>query len=127
MEEQTCERAEASLAPPQRCRPSSVLCLLSSALFLTACGAEQPTAPSLSDSLMVDVLVEVHLADARAAHTGESRDSLRAAALAPFGLDTLAFRQALDYYAQHPGLYAPVYTRALDQVIRERRLEEEEP
>ncbi len=103
--------------------PLSLPSFLSLFLTLTGCSAEHPAAPGLSDSLMVDVLAEVHLADARAAHTGESRDSLRAEALAPFGLDTLAFQQALDYYAEHPDTYAPLYARALDQLIRERRLE----
>lgn len=102
------------------CFPYPALCLL---LALTGCGMDTPTAPNLSDSLMVSVLAEVHLADARAAHTGEPRDSLRVAALAPFDLDTLAFQRVLDYYAEHPDAYAPLYARALDLLIRERRLE----
>ena len=122
MSERRSERAEVNKLLTTIQHPLlSALCLLLTAL--TGCGTEHPAAPSLSDSLMVEVLAEVHLADARAAHTGESRDSLRAAALAPFDLDTTAFQRALDYYAEHPDAYAPLYARALDQLIRERRLE----
>ena len=80
-----------------------------------------PAAPGLSDSLMVEVLIDVHLAEARAAQTGEPRDSLRAAALAAYDLDTLAFNRALDYYARHPDAYTPLYNQALDRLLSERR------
>lgn len=100
------------------------VCLLPAVLFLTACGTEHAADPGLSDSLMVEVLAEVHLADARAAQTGQRRDSLRVAALATFDLDTLDFQRALDYYAAHPDALAPIYTRALDQLVRERRTEQ---
>ena len=91
------------------------------AVFLVGCGTDSPSAPDLTDSLMVDVLVEVHLADARASQTGEPRDSLRAAALAAFGTDTVAFHDALDYYAHHPEAYQPLYDRALDRLLNEQR------
>ncbi len=130
MDERKGERAEEGKAlAADRCLPSAASrplpparCLLSAVLLLAACGSPSPAAPGLSDSLMVAVLAEVHLADARAAHTGAPRDSLRAAALAAFDLDTLAFQRALDYYAAHPDAYTLLYDRALDQLARERRL-----
>ena len=91
------------------------------AVLVAGCGTESPSAPEFTDSLMVDVLVEIHLADARASHTGEPRDSLRAAALAAFGTDTTAFHDALDYYARHPEAYQPLYERALDRLLNEQR------
>ncbi|MEP0548412.1 MAG: DUF4296 domain-containing protein [Rhodothermales bacterium] len=91
------------------------------AVLVAGCGSESPSAPDLTDSLMVDVLVEIHLADARASHTGEPRDSLRAAALAAFDTDTVAFNDALDYYARHPEAYQPLYERALDRLLNEQR------
>ena len=90
-------------------------------LLGVGCGTEAPGAPEFTDSLMVDVLVEIHLADARASHTGEPRDSLRAAALAAFDTDTAAFHDALDYYARHPEAYQPLYERALDRLLNEQR------
>jgi hypothetical protein len=91
------------------------------ALGVVGCATERTGAPALGDSLMVDVLVEIHLADARASHTGEPRDSLRAAALAAFDTDTVAFHDALDYYAHHPDAYQPLYERALDRLLNEQR------
>jgi hypothetical protein len=95
--------------------------LVLGALLGVGCGVESPAAPDLTDSLMVEVLVEVHLADARASRTGEPRDSLRAAALAAFGTDTVSFHDALDYYARYPEAYQPLYDRALDRLLNEQR------
>jgi hypothetical protein len=91
------------------------------ALLAAGCGSDVPAKPGLSDSLMVEVLIGVHLADARAEQTGAPRDSLRAAALAEFGTDTTAFNRALDYFAHHPEAYQPLYERALDRLLDERR------
>lgn len=91
------------------------------ALLTAGCDTEAPREAGLNDSLMVEVLIGVHLADARAEQTGEPRDSLRAAALADLGTDTAAFSHALDYYARHPEAYQPLYDRALDRLLDERR------
>ncbi len=93
-------------------------------LLLGGCGTEASSGLGLPDSVLVEVIAEVHLADARADHTGQPQDSLRAAALAPFDLDTVAFQRMLDYYAEHPAVYAPLYGQALDLLIREQRQEE---
>ena len=87
-------------------------------LGVAGCSPGEPAAPVLPDSAFVDVLVDVHLADARASHTGAPADSLRAAALARHGLDTTAFRRALDHYAENPDAYAPLYDEALDRLLR---------
>ena len=97
------------------------LLLLALLILAAGCDPGVPAEPGLTDSLMVEVLIGVHLADARAAHTGEPRDSLRAAALAEFATDTVAFERALDYYAHHPEAYQPLYERALDRLLDERR------
>ena len=87
----------------------------------TGCEADVPAEPGLADSLLVEALVSVHLADARAERTGADRDSLRALALTLHGTDTTAFHRALDYYAHHPEAYEPLYDRALDRLLDERR------
>jgi hypothetical protein len=99
----------------------SLLGLALLALLTAGCDAEVPSEPGVSDSLMVEVLIGVHLADARASRTGEPRDSLRATALTALGTDTAAFHRALDYYAHHPDAYQPLYDRALDRLLDERR------
>ena len=86
------------------------------ALGIVGCGASGGNPSGVSDSLMVDVLVDVHLADARASMTAEAEDSLRAEALGRHGLDTLEFRRLLDYYAEHAGEYLPLYDAALDRL-----------
>lgn len=95
--------------------------LIGLALCFAGCGSQGGVPPDLSDSLVVEVLIDVHLADARASATGEPADSLRAEALAPHGLDTLRFRQMLDYYAARPEEYLPLYDDALDRLLREQR------
>ena len=92
-------------------------------LLAAGCSPGEPAAPALPDSAFVDVLVDVHLADARAGRTGEPADSLRAAALAHHGLDTAAFRRALAFYAAHPDAYAPLYDEALDRLLGESEVE----
>lgn len=90
-------------------------------LALAGCNDGGPAGPGIPDSLMVEALVEIHLADARAAHSGEDRDSLRARALDAHGLDTTDLARALDYFAEHPEDYQPIYDLVLDQIIREQR------
>lgn len=92
--------------------------LLVGPLLAAGCSPGEPAGPALPDSAFVDALVDVHLADARASHTGEPADSLRAAALTRHGLDTLAFHRALGHFAEHPDAYAPLYEEALDRLLR---------
>jgi hypothetical protein len=83
-------------------------------------GCERPERPpdvGLSDSLFVSALVEAHLAAARAAHTGEDADSLRALGLAGIGLDTTTFTLALDAYARRPEVLRSAYDRAIDRLL----------
>ena len=87
-------------------------------LLAAACTPREAPPPNLPDSVMVAVLVDVHLADARADRTGAPRDSLRAAALERHGLDTLAFGRAVAYFAAHPEAYLPLYDAALDRLLR---------
>ncbi len=87
------------------------------ALLLAGCD-EGAVGSDLPDSLLVEALVETHLAAARAERTGADADSLRAAALDRLGLDTAAVARALDAYADRPDEYAELYGRALDRLLR---------
>lgn len=95
--------------------------LVAVALFASGCGSNGGASSELPDSLMVEVLVDVHLADARAHVTGEPADSLRAEALGRYNLDTLDLRRMLEYYAGHSDEYLPLYDDALDRLLREQR------
>lgn len=90
-------------------------------LLLTGCEQHGRAPLGLPDSLMVDLLVDVHLADARASQTGASADSLRLEALEQYELDTLGFQEMLAYYAAHPEPYLAYYDEALDRLLHLQR------
>ena len=95
------------------------LCVL---ILCAGCsGREAPVDGVAVDSLHAEVLVDLHLADARAEVTGEPRDSLRSVALAIHQLDSLALKTILDRYAQHPEEAVALYEQAGEQLNTEQR------
>ena len=86
-------------------------------------GAEGPPV----DSVLVDVLAEVALAEARAALSADSSgrggatDSLRAVALGAHGLDPDGLDRRLDALARDPELAEATYAAVADRLRRERR------
>ena len=84
-------------------------------------GGEAPSDDVVVDSLHAEVLIDLHLADARAEVTGEPRDSLRNVALAIHQLDSLALTAILDRYARHPEEAVALYEQAGEQLATERR------
>jgi hypothetical protein len=100
-------------------RPRLGLAVLLGAVVLAGCDPrERPPRGVLPDSVLVEALVGVHLAAARASHTGEPVDSLRAAALGRVGTDSVALRQALDAYARRPEALVALYDRVLDRLAQ---------
>ena len=97
---------------------------LFAALALAGCG--EATAPE-PDAELVDALVEVHLADARAALDTTGRDldalgdSLKAVALATHGLDSSAMARHLDALADDPALARATYAAVDAALVGERR------
>lgn len=100
--------------------------------LLAACGnAGTPDgdAPVAVDAAFVDVLAEVHLADARAALAPDSlrrsalADSLRQAALQAHGWTADRFEARLQEWARDPAL-AVAYYDAVDSVLRAERQRE---
>ncbi len=99
--------------------------VLALALALAACdGADDPADV---DPALVGVLVELHLADARAAlDTVEARrpalaDSLRRVALGAHGLDSAALEARLDALARTPALARATYDSVEVRLVRERQ------
>jgi hypothetical protein len=95
------------------------------ALALAACdGADDPADV---DPALVDALVELHLADARAAlDTVEARrpaldDSLRHVALDAHGLDSAGLEARLDALAEAPALARATYDSVEARLVRERQ------
>jgi len=99
--------------------PLPVLCVL---MVCGSCsGSEAPSDDVVVDSLHAEILIDLHLADARAEVTGEPSDSLRSVALAIHQLDSLALKTILDRYAQHPEEAVALYKQAGEQLTTERR------
>ena len=93
--------------------------------MLMACvgcsGEETSLEDVVVDSLHAEVLIDLHLADARAEVTGEPRDSLRQLALAARELDSLALEEIFDRYAQNPEEAVAIYEHATEHLVNERR------
>jgi hypothetical protein len=96
------------------------LLLLIAPLAAAGCrGGERAPATALPDSLLVEAIVESHLAAVRAERTGEDQDSLRAAALTELGFDEADLNAALDAYAQEPEAFARLYERVVVRLLTE--------
>ena len=95
------------------------------AVALSACGP--PDGPPEADGALVAALVEVHLADARAAldttgaDLGQLGDSLRAVALEAHGLDPDALSARLDALADDPERAQATYDSVEAVLSAERR------
>lgn len=87
---------------------------------LGGCSALTSETPPLSDSTMVEVLIELHLAQARQKLHGDLTPARRDSILAAYDLDQEAFDAAMTYYAEHPAELAEIYRRALDRLGEER-------
>jgi hypothetical protein len=86
---------------------------------LSACGTAADH-PPLADSVMVAVLAELHLADARAEVEGNVPPAIRDSVLARHGLDSARYAAALQYYVAHPDTFEALYGRVVDRLEAER-------
>ena len=95
------------------------LCLL---MLCGGCSDEAPpSGEAVVDSLHADLLMDLHLADARAEITGEPADSLRSEALAAHGLDSLELSALLERYSERPETAVALYERVAEELSAEQR------
>lgn len=94
--------------------------LLLGLLVLPACSAFTSDEPPLSDSTMVEVLIELHLVNARLDLQYDLPPAVRDSILFKYGLDAQRFEDLIAYYADHPEAYAALYTTMLDRLSDER-------
>ena len=103
----------------------SALTVPATLLALTGCGGEAGGDAELAvDSLLVEALVDLHLADARAALDSlgpGAADSLRHAALAAHALDSAALSHRLGALAEAPDVARATYDAVDDRLAEERR------
>ncbi|MGI9174791.1 MAG: DUF4296 domain-containing protein [Rhodothermales bacterium] len=88
---------------------------LTALLTLSACTALPTEAPPVADSTMVEVLLEMHLAQARAERYSDVSSELLHDILTRHGLDKQQFDEAMRYYADHPSQYVGLYDDVLDR------------
>ena len=97
----------------------AALALLAAASGAAGCGGPSGEPPA-ADSTLVTALIDLHLADARAALDTSGRDgravadSLRRLALDAHGLDSAALEARLEAFADDPALARATYD-ALEQ------------
>jgi len=95
----------------------SLVVLLLSCGLLAACGStERQPETGIPDTLLIRALADAHLATARAARTGEDTDSLRNAAFAELGIDSVSFRRAIDAFSLRPEAFAQLYDGVTDHL-----------
>lgn len=74
----------------------------------------------MHDSVMVNILIDLHLADASAEVANEAPVGIRDSVLAAHSIDSTTYAQAIEFYAEHPSKYIEVYSRVLDRLNSER-------
>ena len=72
--------------------------------------------PQIADSTAVALLGELHIARARSEIYGSDLQAAIDSLYGAFGLDSAAYNQLLDYYAERPETYATIYAGVLDYV-----------
>ena len=89
-------------------------------LALSACSAFTSDEPPISDSTLVEVLIELHLVSARLELQYDHQPAARDSILFIYGLDAQRFEDIMAYYADHPEAYSAIYTTMLDRISAER-------
>lgn len=103
--------------PATRARVLLVLTLLLSPLACSPFTAEEPP---VADSTLVEVLIELHLAQARTeAEEAPLPPAARDSIFARHEVDVDRFHAAMDYYARHPDAYLTLYDRVLNRLSAE--------
>ena len=90
---------------------------------LSACSVIAEPDPPVADSTLINVLIEFHLADARADLGYDLPPALRDSILAAYDLDSTAFEDAMAYYADRPDAYLALYNELLNHLSAERAAE----
>ncbi|MEZ4701759.1 MAG: DUF4296 domain-containing protein [Rhodothermales bacterium] len=99
-------------------------CAVFGTVLLTAgCapGEEAPDEPPpFPDSVFVDILIDLHLASARAQHWNDIGPGMKDSVLAHYGVTREQYDAAVEFYSAHPKAYLDAYNAALDELNVER-------
>lgn len=83
--------------------------LLGLLVLVAGCTGLTDEEPPVADSTMVDVLIELHLRDARLKEYGDLPAGLQDSLYRRYGVTREEYEAALDYYAFHPEAYTALY------------------
>jgi hypothetical protein len=86
---------------------------------LPACSAIGSEERPVPEETLIEVLIELHLAGARAGADLDVPPGLRDSILTRYGLDDASFAQGMEYYVQRPDDYAALYNTVLDRLSAE--------
>lgn len=93
-----------------------------SASMMSGC-ADKVTGTSptpVPDSVMIELLIEMHLVEARIEMHNEPMLEARDSIFMQYGITPAIFGEAMDYYTENPDAYLKIYTEALDKLSDER-------
>ena len=91
------------------------LALAAASLILGACDKPRN---AIAQDTFVEIMVELHLLDARPELDG-SRDELLEDIVKRYDVELTTIDSALVYYSRHPDEYSEVYARIIDRLTEE--------
>ena len=97
-------------------------------LLLSACSNQNVTEiqPPVADSVMIQVLIELHLAEARVDLFHESQTQHRDSILTKYQITQAEFEENMAFYRENPVTFHKLYSEALDHLSDERYLPADE-
>lgn len=98
------------------------LLLLCFSVFACSNQETSDVLPPLSDSTMVQVLIELHLAEARVDFFQEDQIGFQDSILAHYDIRQDDFEKNMAFYKENPDVYHKIYSEVLDQLSDERFL-----
>lgn len=76
---------------------------------------------SVADTTLVELLVELHLANGRIEVTDQPLSIERDSIFAAYGVDSASYADAMAYHARNPDEYSRLYGQVLDRLSAERQ------
>lgn len=91
-------------------------------LLCSACSNQDVNSftPAVSDSVMIELMIDMHLAEAHAEILNQPIDGLQDSILSHYQLSREDFESNMAYYRENPDAFHKVYSEVLDKISEER-------